>query len=100
MGSRHRSDFDTVLPQHVQCRPAEMAGADQGEPHGSSTRFERDILSVDNMPQESVTPPVYRAAGYQQEAGPRTSARLRLTLPESGPRQISREYELTRIVRL
>jgi hypothetical protein len=28
------SDFDAVLAQHVQCRHAEMAGADQGNPHG------------------------------------------------------------------
>ena len=26
-------DIDAVLPQHVECRHAEMAGADQGDPH-------------------------------------------------------------------
>ena len=27
-------DIDSVLPQHVQGRHAEMAGADKGDPHG------------------------------------------------------------------
>jgi len=68
VGNHDACDVDTVLPQHVQRGHAEMAGADEGDPHGSSIRFERGTSSVDNMSQASVTPPLYAAAGYQQDA--------------------------------
>ena len=34
VGDHDPDDVDAVLAQHVQCRHAEMAGADQGNPHG------------------------------------------------------------------
>ncbi len=38
VGHDDPDDFDAVLAQHVECRHAEMAGSDQGNPH--------DVLSV------------------------------------------------------
>jgi len=85
VGNHDACDFDTVLPQHVQRRHAEMAGADEGDPHGRSIRFERGTSSVDNTSQVSVTPPVYGAAGYQQDAAQANSR------GEGSPSRLSRE---------
>ena len=68
VGNHDACDFDTVFSQHVQRGHAEVAGADEGDPHGRSIRFERGTWSVDNMSQVSVTPLVDGAAGYQQDA--------------------------------
>jgi hypothetical protein len=45
-----------------------MAGADESDPHGDFIRGEQGLSSVDNTWEASVTPPAYRAAGYQQDA--------------------------------
>ena len=43
VGHDDAGDFHAVLPQHVQRRHAEMAGADEGDPHGYLIRHERGI---------------------------------------------------------
>jgi hypothetical protein len=45
-----------VLAQHIECRYAEMAGADEGDPHGGLSVLSYCIWAVDNTSQEAVTP--------------------------------------------
>ena len=40
VGDHHPDDLDAMLPQHLEGRHAEMAGADQGNPHCGSVRQE------------------------------------------------------------
>ncbi len=41
VGHHDPDDVHAVLAQHVESRHAEMAGADEGDPHGGSVRREQ-----------------------------------------------------------
>ena len=64
-GDDHTSDRDALLAQHVQGRHAEMAGADESDPHNVSSVLSLRF-SVDNMPGRPVTHPRPGRRGYQQ----------------------------------
>src|ERR1700720_3284880 len=67
IGHHDPGDLDTVLAQHIQCRHAEVAGADEGNPHDIVPSW-GSFVAVDNTPGASVTPSAGKAAGYQQGA--------------------------------
>ncbi len=58
VGDDDPDDLDAVLAQHVECRHAEMARADQGNPHiGLSVTSEASQPSIARRKQVSPRPP-------------------------------------------
>jgi hypothetical protein len=78
VGHDDPDDLDAMPPQHIKCRHAEMAGADEGNPHVGYSVMSQEVAeycSVDNTWEASVTPPAVGAAGYQQDAAEANSTR-------------------------
>jgi hypothetical protein len=78
VGHDDPDDLDAMPPQHIKCRHAEMAGADEGNPHVGYSVMNQEVAkscSVDNTWEASVTPPAVGAAGYQQDAAEANSTR-------------------------
>jgi hypothetical protein len=55
-----------MLAQHFKDRHAEMAGADQGNPHSVAVRQESDFCPSINTSPPCVTTAAEGVAGYQQ----------------------------------
>jgi hypothetical protein len=68
-----------------------MAGADQGNSHCGSVRYEQDIWPVDTMSPPRVTPPAEGVAGYQQGEGYFGVLAIIRLMPASAPPGIIRD---------